>query len=148
MNQLNKIMDFLLTIGTRGIWSHLGCSGSRVGLHAQKFGVLKWSFSSRGLITNFDEHHNPFRMRVRPPPPSGFRLYFESKKRTLVYWMRRGVLFIVINHKNYNFLNCDWFKKLLFPTNSPVWLLSDTLLSDSSTSQSHSKLQIKSTNHI
>ena len=20
------------------------------------------------------------------------------------------------NHKNYNFLNCDWFKKLLFPT--------------------------------
>ena len=22
------------------------------------------------------------------------------------------------NHKNYNFLNCDWFKKLLFSTNS------------------------------
>ena len=36
-----KIMDFLLTIGTRGIWSHLGCSGSRVGLHAKKFDVLK-----------------------------------------------------------------------------------------------------------
>ena len=49
------------------------------------------------------------------------------------------------NHKNYNFLNCDWFKKLLFPTNSPVRLLSDsllsdTLLSDSSTNQSQSKL--------
>ena len=24
------------------------------------------------------------------------------------------------NHKNYNFLNCDWFIKLLFPTNSLV----------------------------
>ena len=49
------------------------------------------------------------------------------------------------NHKNYNFLNCDWFQKLLFPTNSPVRLLSDnllsdSLLSDSSKSQSHSKL--------
>ena len=54
------------------------------------------------------------------------------------------------NHKNYNFLNCDWFKKLLFPTNSLAKLLSDSLLSDSllsdsllsdsSTDQSHSKL--------
>ena len=54
------------------------------------------------------------------------------------------------NHKNYNFLDCDWFKKLLFPTNSLVkllsdsllsdTLLSDSLLSDSSISQSHSKL--------
>ena len=54
------------------------------------------------------------------------------------------------NHKNYNFLDCDWFRKLLFPTNSLVkllsdsllsdTLLSDSLLSDSSISQSHSKL--------
>ena len=36
---------------------------------------------------------------------------------------------------NYNFLDCDWFKKLLFPTNSLA-----KLLSDSSTNQSHSKL--------
>ena len=53
-----------------------------------------------------------------------------------------------INHKNYNFLDCDWFKKLQFPTNSLVkllsdsllsdTLLSDSLLSDSSISQSHS----------
>ena len=48
-------------------------------------------------------------------------------------------------HKNYNFVNCDWFKKLLFPTNSLAKLLSDSLLSDSllsdsSTNQSHSKL--------
>ena len=51
----------------------------------------------------------------------------------------------VNNHKDYNFLNCDWFKKLLFPTNSHAKLLSDSLLSDSllsdsSTNQSHSKL--------
>ena len=39
------------------------------------------------------------------------------------------------NHKNYNFLNCDWFKKLLFPTNSLA-----KLLSDSSTNQSNSEL--------
>ena len=44
------------------------------------------------------------------------------------------------NHKNYNFLNCDWFKKLLFPTNSLAKLLSDSFLSDSSTNQSNSKL--------
>ena len=50
-----------------------------------------------------------------------------------------------VNHKNYNFLDCDWFKKLLFFTNSLAKLLSDSLLkdsllSDSSISQSHSKL--------
>ena len=53
------------------------------------------------------------------------------------------------NHKNYNFLACDWFKKGLFSTNSLAKLLSDSLLldsllldsllSDSSKSQSHSK---------
>ena len=65
-----------------------------------------------------------------------------------------------LNHKNYNFLPCDWFKKALFSTNSLAKLLSnsllldslllDSLLSDSSISQSHSKmyLQFKSTNHI
>ena len=50
-----------------------------------------------------------------------------------------------LNHKNYNFLDCDWFKKLLFFTNSLAKLLSDSLLldsllSDSSISQSYSKL--------
>ena len=35
------------------------------------------------------------------------------------------------NHKNYNFLDCDWFKKLQFSTNSLVKLLSDSLLLDS-----------------
>ena len=49
-------------------------------------------------------------------------------------------LYFPNNHKNYNLLNCDWFKKLLFPTNSLAKLLSDSLLPDSSTNQSHSKL--------
>ena len=54
------------------------------------------------------------------------------------------------NHKNYNFLGFDWFKKGLFSTNSLAKLLSDSLLldsllldsllSDSSKSQSHSKM--------
>ena len=50
-----------------------------------------------------------------------------------------------LNHKNYNFLACDWFKKVLFSTNLLAKLLldsllSDSLLSDSSTNQSNSKL--------
>ena len=63
-----------------------------------------------------------------------------------------------VSHKNYNFLDCDWFKKLLFSTNSLAKLLSDSLLADSllsyslladsSISQSRSKLWFKSTNHF
>ena len=62
------------------------------------------------------------------------------------------------NYKNYNFLPCDWFKNVLFSTNSLAKLLSDSLLldsllldsllSDSTISQSHSRMQFKSTNHI
>ena len=49
------------------------------------------------------------------------------------------------NHKNYNFLACDWFKKVLFSTYSLAKLVSDSLLldsllSDSSISQSYSKM--------
>ena len=64
----------------------------------------------------------------------------------------------LFNHKNYNFLACDWFKNVLFSTNSLAKLLSDSLLldsllldsllSDSLISQSHSKMYFKSTNHI
>ena len=40
-------------------------------------------------------------------------------------------LIMVLNNTNYNFLDCDWFKKLLFSTiNSLAKLLSDSLLSD------------------
>ena len=37
----------------------------------------------------------------------------------------------MFNHKNYNFLACDWFKNVLFSTNSLAKLLSDSLLLDS-----------------
>ena len=50
------------------------------------------------------------------------------------------------NHKNYNFFDCDWFKSLLFYTNLLTKLLSESLLSDSFISQSHSKLKFKSSN--
>ena len=64
-------------------------------------------------------------------------------------------LFSFVNHKNYNFLACDWFKNVLFSTNSLAKLLSesllldnllldnllsDNLLSDSFISQSDSKM--------
>ena len=35
------------------------------------------------------------------------------------------------DHKHYNFLACDWFKKDLFSTNSLAKLLSDSLFLDS-----------------
>ena len=36
-----------------------------------------------------------------------------------------------LNHKNSNFLACDWFRNVLFSTNSLAKLLSDSLLLDS-----------------
>ena len=36
------------------------------------------------------------------------------------------------NHKNYNFLACDWFKEVLFSINSLAKLLLESLLLDSS----------------
>jgi len=55
--------------------------------------------------------------------------------------LHQNMLSVVIisltgNHKKSNFLDCDWFKKLLFSTNSLAKLLSDSLLLDSSISQS------------
>ena len=57
---------------------------------------------------------------------------------------------VFVLYKNYNLLACDWFKKVLFSTNSLAKLLSDSLLldsllldsllSDSLISQSHSKM--------
>ena len=40
------------------------------------------------------------------------------------------------NNKNYNSLDCDWFKKLLFSTNSLAKLLSASLLLKSLSSNS------------
>ena len=74
---------------------------------------------------------------------------------TFTYVLNLYRTFKHINYKNFNFLDCDWFKKLLFSTNSLAKLSSDSLssdsllsdsllldslLSDSSISQSHSKL--------
>ena len=62
----------------------------------------------------------------------------------------KSAIYSNINHKNYNFLACDWFKNVLFSTNSFAKLLTDSLLldsllldsllSDSLMSQSHSKM--------
>ena len=46
------------------------------------------------------------------------------------------------NHKNYNFLACDWFKTVLFSTNSLAKLLSDSWLLDSTQSYKHYSLII------
>ena len=80
-------------------------------------------------------------------------LHLRPAKYTLFACFSFHVVVIyknMLNHKNSNFLNCDWFKKLLFPTNSLAKFLSDSLLSnsllsesllsDSSTNQSYSKL--------
>ena len=66
-------------------------------------------------------------------------------RRSMGQENRYRIIFYYTNHKNYNFLTCDWFKKVLFSTNSLAMLLSeslllDSLLSDSSTSQSRSKM--------
>ena len=66
------------------------------------------------------------------------RFHFVFK----IIFFSRFVLFIIsidvgmeicnyFNHKNYNFLDCDWFKEVLFSTNSLVELLLDSLLLDS-----------------
>ena len=84
----------------------------------------------------------------------------DSVDQTLIFNDHKLSLIIIrVNFKNgrvtriiihYNFHDCDWFKKLLFSTNSLAKLLLDSflldsflldsLLSDSSISQSHSKL--------
>ena len=72
----------------------------------------------------------------------------KRRRKSLYLYPRRHVSFF--NHKNYNFLACDWFKNVLFSTNSLAKLLSDSLLldsllldsllSNSLISQSHSKM--------
>ena len=50
---------------------------------------------------------------------------------TFVLFKRVDFVICFFNYKNYNFLACDWFKNVLFSTNSLVKLLSDSLLLDS-----------------
>ena len=58
--------------------------------------------------------------------------------------MLSNIHILYFNHKNYNFLACDWFKNVLFSTNSLAKLLSDmysllldSLLLDSLLSDNH-----------
>ena len=88
-----------------------------------------------------------FRRPFGPPSRSPYRNLKETHE-----------LIFSCNHKSYHFLACDWFKNVLFSTNLLAKLLSDSLLLDSllldsllshsSVSQSHSRMQFKSTNHI
>ena len=74
---------------------------------------------------------------------SGFNIYTASNALS-------ESLITTSNHKNHNFLASDWFKNVLFSTNSLAKLLSDSLLldsllldsllSDSLISQSYSKM--------
>ena len=85
----------------------------------------------------------------------GHRANFRAKYKCLpqilfpVRAILRSINFrctdFITNHKNYNFLACDWFKKVLFSTNPLAKLLSDSLLLDSllldsAISQSYSKM--------
>ena len=74
---------------------------------------------------------------------NSFSEYFNLRTLLHYYTLSKSPIhlsFIHINHKNYNFLACDWFKNVLFSTNSLAKLLLDSLLSDSLISQSHSKM--------
>ena len=69
----------------------------------------------------------------------------QAKSFDFNFSSRSYLCYFTPNHKKYNSLNCDWFKKLLFSTNSLAKLLSDSSLLDSlsldrSISQSHPTL--------
>ena len=49
------------------------------------------------------------------------------KRHSSINWTPLSPITIT-NHKNYNFLACDWFKNVLFSTNSLAKLLLDSLL--------------------
>ena len=57
------------------------------------------------------------------------KVMLETLMKFVRWSLKQG--YSQFNHKNYNFLNCDWFKKLSFSTNSLAKLLLDSLLSDS-----------------
>ena len=90
---------------------------------------------------------SPARARTRTACSGVERTNHEATVPPIVYLM---VVIIIIIIKITIFIACDWFKKVLFSTNSLAKLLSDrlllnsllldSLLSDSSISQSHSKM--------
>ena len=92
----------------------------------------------------------PFECSIDEKRSSVLTLYSPLSLDRHLLTFYASINFNYFNHTNYNFLDCDWFKKLLFSTNSLAKLLSDSLLSDSllldsllsdsSISQSYSKL--------
>ena len=89
---------------------------------------------------------NVARVRFRTPSHICTELVdYTIRTERFSFFFSPGIPLFPSNHKNYNFLACDWFKKGLFSTNSLAKLLSDSLLLDSllldsSNSQSHSKM--------
>ena len=106
---------FFFVLCTRWIWFHLGCSRSHVGLHAKKFVALKLSLSSRGLVTNFDEHHNPFRMRVRLSGLLSIRektcLLDETWSFIYCHLLRKGVFSRVLGSLFSRHLRISWMEE-------------------------------------
>ena len=85
--------------------------------------------------------------RPRASRSSGFQITRAITPRNVLHSVQ---LLLPGNHRNYNVLACDWFKKVIFSTNSLAKMLSDSLLLDSllldsllldsSISQSHSRM--------
>ena len=78
--------------------------------------------------------HGTLKIRTANTSCDGFfdsvsKVMLETLMKFVRWSLKQG--YSQFNHKKYNFLNCDWFKKLLFPTNSLARLLLDSLLSDS-----------------
>ena len=119
----------------RALASHRSGSGSILGLDA-KCG-LSWFLVLFSAPRGFSPGTTVFPSPQKPTFPN-----FNSILISVDEWSLCGGAttnshyqcyhyYYYYNHKNYNFLNCGWFKKLLFPTNSLAKLLSDSLLSDS-----------------
>ena len=93
--------------------------GARLGRQQQKKKKRKKeSWASKGV-----------RRTPRTLPPTGLKIPWLTLNSLFTFQRRRFSL----NHKSYNSLDCDWFKNLLFSTNSPAKLVSvDSLLSSNS----------------
>ena len=75
--------------------------------------------------------HGTLKIRTANTSCDGFfdsvcKVMLETLMKFVRWSLKQG--YSQYNHKNYNFLNCDWFKKILFPTNSLAKLLLDSLI--------------------
>ena len=71
-----------------------------------------------------------FRMKEKTDRLRVFKYEFLHNKLILCS-ARSELCSFLVNHKKYNFVDYDWFKKLLFFTNSLAKFLSYSLLLDS-----------------